>query len=266
MRCVVVCFLGLAMPLAILSAEISLQTGLTAIASAAPPTAATDGKLLDARLAKYARLAEVFEAAEPARVKGKRWVVVDVGASGSKETVEGWLMSEQGDSIAVLDGRGALQELQMPHSAVAHDAKHDASSTASQRIARHVREGDFIAACMRMEKEEDAAGKYGGAYSASPWTLVSFARYAYWARQIGDKPFALDLYARTDDAPDAIEKKDPAAAVANALVFEIRNRAISAARDDSRAESLHKWQFIASLHFRRSSCWGRTHGEIIRRG
>ena len=187
---------------------------------------------------------------QPENIDGKRWVAIDVQSDDAKKIVEGWLIDEQKDSIQVLDSGGAIQKFRRLRKASVNGEKRAAATGDSLPIAVAIRPADFNAKCKQIVKEDEVVKKwYGEHYSPSGWTMVEFARFAYWAGQIGEKRLSLELYTRTDSRAAAVEKKDAAAIVASALVSEIRNQAFLDVRDDSRAESLRKWKLIASIPF-----------------
>ena len=220
--------------------------------------AASEGKTLDQQLAVYQKLASVFEAIEPTNVKGKRWVVVDTGATGPMhrlsgdsapapffapressqpssypstargvasgesgrpspavhsadpiETVEGWLLAEQGDAILVLDGSGTSQRLRKPRTGEQRPAltngrrtPEEGSASGKSFIAWQIRPGNFVARCQQLKKGlEERAMLCTGQNGQWESSVIGGSRYAHWAAQVGEKRLALDLYTLVDREP-----------------------------------------------------------------
>jgi hypothetical protein len=213
----------------------------------------------------------IFQASDGARVKGKRWVVIDTGPVDWKGERLGWLLEEREDKLTLLDDVGWVLILQKPSKGqqkpkTAKNVLLEQFLTPKDRIAWEVRDGDFATFCKKhltkglpdlFYERKGFRMMDGGRGGLAGWIIIT-TRYGCWARQTGQTELAEKLFAQAKKGQELYGKRfgwgDERSSlhlfVADQLVAGCRSGAISAAHAGAaRTELLKQWETLAVIPY-----------------
>jgi hypothetical protein len=229
----------------------------------------------DSSPAGIERLDEVFAPPGTPSVKGKPWVAVHTGPADWSNELHGWLIEDGPKGLLLLDWYGELRRLGRP----ASDEKRpevfgkdgtfsfDAAETVDDSAAWGVRPEDFAARSEKFladglpdDKDADDVSDMVSQRFGLADHVVDAARFAHFARQLGRKEHATELYAHACQAHreyaerhlGGVESADPLHCfVADDVASGLRNRAIFAAHNEgvARDDLQKRWERIAAIPY-----------------
>lgn len=251
----------------VLASLVAFVTTCSYAVAQPPPTPAKPNLADDFKL-----LAEIFEPPGVPSIHGKSWKIADVGPKNWAQSTEGWVLEESARQVVLRTWSGEVERLSLPQAGANRPLlkmNPDGSINGAEfefadySVAWGLKDGNYLA----KSKEFLAAGlpgkekDEGGFGFRSEFNLIgnilSSARYAHYAQQLGEHEHAAALHALSLQGyteygqgyilgmpPDESWQKFIAEQTARGL----RNYAVHQGHDGAARKELHElWVRIAAI-------------------
>ncbi|MEM6258626.1 MAG: hypothetical protein AAGI37_09975 [Planctomycetota bacterium] len=167
-----------------------------------------DGKLIGED--DFKRLSKIFTQPEAQLIKGKPWVIVDIGPANFEFDRRGWLINNEDKRIELVDLHGELHQFRKPGADEQRPRINEGPEgrfswanlqNADYSAAWRVRVADYDAECKvfleegipQENSEGDIFGHVNQRFSLADH-VVEAARHAHFTYQLGDTDQAIGLY------------------------------------------------------------------------
>ena len=213
-----------------------------------------------------ATIAKVFEAAGVPAGKNAPWVVVELGSSGWKNELHGWLVGDDIESITVLHAHGALSVVRRPRvgekkpkADVSHPVNFGGPQAASAQVAWTIQTVDYETVCESYIRQGHPTADFIAtnpmAFASLEIRLIEGCIYSYWATRLGKNELSQRLSAEASKARKVLAERfrDDAGkpldqSVLDKLTQKMRNSAQSDANQGMpRTDLVKLWEIIAKL-------------------